>query len=321
MTSDRSARRATLLVCVAYCWWGCSALFWRELASVELVDQLSFRVVTGAAYLGLLWVVRRRNPLRHLTFAHVRFGLFAAACICINWVVFLWALNNDQAVEASLGYFLMPLFAVGLGVWLLGERPRPPQLVALGLAAIGIAWSLVVLGSIPWVALSLGASFALYGWARKHGPWQAVDGLTFEMVVLAPFLLVLVSWRISTGTNVVGDAADGSLWVLVALVCTGLATIVPLLLFASAARQVPLTVVGLLQYINPTLQFLVGWQIFGESVDSGRLLGFSWIWLALALVVADELRSQRPVDGRSSGSDQGLVGPRERSASEEPAVG
>ena len=320
MTQVTSTKRAVLLVCLAYCWWGMSALFWREFASLAPVDQLSFRVSGGFAYLSLVWMFRKRNPFRSLTAAHWRFGLFAAANIGINWVVFLWAISNERAVEASLGYFLMPLFAVGLGVVLLGERPRQLQKIALGFAVVGIIWTFAALGSVPWVSLSLGSSFALYGWARKKGPWQAVDGLTFETMLLAPFLLVVLGWRGFSGINIIGDAADGSLWVMALIPLSGLVTIVPLLLFAYSAKHVSLTVIGLLQYINPTLQFLVGWRIFGEEVSRGRFIAFAWIWLALVLVVVDELRSQSPVDGGEAGGGKGGVGGRKRLASEEPAV-
>lgn len=289
-------RRATVLVCLAYTWWGCSAIFWRELGSVAPVDQLSFRVITGFAYLALVWVGRRHNPMVALTREHFVYGFAACGLIAANWIVFLWAVDNGRAVEAALGYFLMPLFAVALGVGLLGERLRVLQRVALGLAVVGIVWTLVAVGSVPWVSLILGATFALYGWTRKQGPWNAVDGLTFETMVLVPFLLPLLIWR---GVGEAAVAGDGNVSTFLLIAATGLVTVVPLLLFASAARQVSLTVVGLLQYINPTLQFLVGWQLFGESVGTARLLGFGWIWAALGLVVVDEVTSKRPVDGRA----------------------
>lgn len=320
MTANISTRRATLFVCLAYCWWGCSALFWRELASVAPLDQLSFRVIMAFAYLALVWVYRRRNPFQQLTAAHWKYGIVAALSIGTNWAVFLWAISNGQAVEASLGYFLMPLFAVALGVGLLGEKLRPLQLVALVLASVGIVWTLVVLGGIPWVSISLGITFALYGFARKQGPWQAVDGLTFETLLMLPVFIALLGWRGFSGMSIFGGAADGSLWVAGLILATGLVTIVPLLLFAAAAKRVSLSLVGLLQYINPTLQFLVGWRIFGEDVSAGRLIGFGWIWAALGLVVVDQLSSKRPVDGGTASSDEGVVGLREGLGAEKPTV-
>jgi chloramphenicol-sensitive protein RarD len=256
--------------------------------------------------------------MRNLTRRHLAFGVTASLLIATNWIVFLWAVDNGQAVEAALGYFLMPLISVGLGVGLLGERLRPLQGWALGLAGIGIVWTFVVIGSVPWVALVIGSSFAVYGWARKQGSFQAVGGLTFETMILAPVLLGVLVWR---GSGVVAVTGDGDLTTLVFLAATGVVTVVPLLLFAAATKSVSLTSIGLLQYINPTLQFLVGWQIFGESVSNGRLLGFAWIWAALGLVVVDQFRSKRPVDGGVPRSDEGLVGLGERLATEEPPVG
>jgi len=292
-----SSRRAIVLVSFAYMWWGGSAIFWRELGSVAPVDQFSFRVLTGFAYLALVWAFRRHNPLGSLTKAHLAYGVAAGALIAVNWIVFLWAVDNGRAVEASLGYFLMPLFSVALGVGLLGEQLRPLQKNALGLATVGIVWTFVAVGTIPWVALALGGSFALYGWARKQGPWDAVNGLTFETMLLVPFLLPLLAWR---GAGDVAITGDGDLTTFLLIAATGLVTIIPLLLFASAAKQVPLTTIGLLQYINPVLQFIVGWQVLGEPVTLSRLLGFAWIWAALALVVIDELSSKRPVHRSAS---------------------
>ena len=285
------------MVVIAYMWWGLSALFWRELGSVAPLDQLGFRVGFGAFFL-LLWAALNRiAPVSGVTSRHIGYGVFSALMIATNWAVFLWAIANGQAVEAALGYFLMPLFSVALGVVLLGERPTTDQKIALGLGTIGLVWTLAVLGSIPWVALALGGTFAAYGWARKVGPWEAVNGLTFETMLVAPIVVGIVLWRAGTGVEVTGD---GELLTMVLIVTTGLITIVPLLLFASAARQVPLTTVGLLQYINPTLQFLVGWQIFGEDVPAGRLIGFAWIWVALGFVVRSELRAAK---ARSASAD------------------
>ncbi len=301
-------RKALVLVAAAYVWWGCSAIFWRALDSVAPTDQLSFRVVLGLLYLVVYALVASKRPLASLTPQHWKYGAIAAAMIALNWIVFLWAVANDQAVEAALGYFLMPLFAVALGVLALGERLTTDQRIALLLATIGMVWTFVDVGSPPWVSLALGMSFAVYGWARKVGPWAAVDGLTFEMTLVAPVLLVVLAVRAANGVSVAGDASSLTIALLAA---TGAVTVIPLLLFAAATKRASLTAVGLLQYINPTLQFLVGWHVFGESVSSGRLLGFAWIWAALALVVRSELRngsrSERPVDGLEPGGAKGVI--------------
>ncbi len=309
------SRKATLLVAAAYCWWGFSPVFWRELDSVAPLDQLSWRVALGLAYLAAVWIWRRSNPLGGLTRRHVTYGTFAALMIAANWGAFLWAVDNDQTNEAALGYFLMPLLAVALGVWLLGERLRPLQTVALVFGAIGMLWTLTVVGSVPWVACVLGVSFSLYGFAKKQGPWEVVDGLTFEMLVIAPVFILFLSVR-GLGESHTIDG-DGSLATIALIALTGLVTVVPLLLFAAAAKKVSLTVVGLLQYLNPVLQFLVGWQLFGEDVSPGRLFGFAWIWAALACVAADEVRSKRPVDGSEPSGGQRIVRSRKGPAAKE----
>lgn len=285
-----NSRRSVLFVVIAYVWWGLSAIFWRALDSVAPLDQLAFRASFGALFL-LVWAAFRRiHPFAGLTPRHVRFGVFSAVMIVANWAVFLWAVANDQAVEAALGYFLMPLMSVAIGVLALGERPTVDQRIALGLGTVGLIWTFVVIGSVPWLALAVGSTFAAYGWARKVGPWNSVEGLTLEMSLVAPIVVVVLLWRGVDGVSVAGDA---SIATLVLIVATGVITIVPLLLFASATRHVSLTAIGLLQYINPTLQFLVGWQLFGEPVPFGRLLGFAWIWAALVFVVRSELRAVR----------------------------
>ena len=285
-----NSRRAVASVCVAYIWWGLSAIFWRALDTVAPIDQLGYRVGFGALFL-LIWAtVKRTRPFTGLTPRHLKFGVFSAAMIATNWSVFLWAIDNDQAVEAALGYFLMPLISVAIGVLALGERLTTDQKVALGLGSVGLVWTFVVIGTIPWVALALGVTFALYGWGRKVGPWNTVDGLTFETSLVTPVVVGIVAWRGVGGEEIMGD---GSLTTLLLIVAAGLITIIPLLLFASAARQVSLTVIGLLQYINPSLQFLVGWQLFGEAVPMGRFLGFLWIWVALGFVIRSEVRAAR----------------------------
>ena len=280
--------RPTLFALGAYCWWGLSAIFWRELQSVAPGDQLGWRVASSAVLLGVYAMVRRHRTAAGATRRELGLGLLAAVLIGANWGVFLWAVSNEQAVEASLGYFLMPLFSAGLGVAFLAEKLRPPQIVALGLAALGGLWLFGVQGELPWVALALAGTFAVYGLVKKNTSWSATEGLTVEAWLLAPVALLFLVGRSATGTGVVGD---GDLRTIALLAGTGIMTTVPLVLFAAAAKKVSLVVIGLLQYLNPTLQFLVGWLAFGESVDTERVAGFSLVWIALAVIVVDELRS------------------------------
>lgn len=344
--------RAIGQVSFAYVWWGASAIFWNALGSVAPVDQLSFRIATAFFYLlvgasifrtkllasGVELSLFSGSGLRgHLTARHLGYGVGAALSIGSNWALFLWAVSNGQAVEAAFGYFLMPIMSVALGVGLLGERLRSLHVGALALSTVGIIWSVVALGRLPWIALLVGATFALYALLKKQGPWDSVSGLTFETGILAPIAIGVLIVRALTGQGITGDATVGTL-VLIAL--TGVVTVIPLLAFASASRRVPLTVVGLLQYINPTLQFLVGWQVLGESVSGSRLAGFAWVWVALTLIVIDELGSarrgaskrygdaskrrvdalERPVDGRAARGAERLIRPREGLATKKAPV-
>ena len=350
--TDRDSGRAIGQVSFAYVWWGASAIFWNELGSVAPIDQLSFRVVTAFFYLMVGATIFGRHlaangvelslfngaGLRsHLTSRHLLYGIGAALSIGANWAVFLWAISIGQSVEAAFGYFLMPIMSVALGVGLLGEKLRRLQVGALALSTVGIVWSVVALGRLPWIAILVAATFAIYGLLRKQGPWDSVSGLTFETGLLAPVAAVALVWRSFAGEGITGDATIAT-FALIAL--TGVVTAVPLLAFASASRRVPLSVIGLLQYINPTLQFLVGWQVLGESVSGARLAGFAWVWVALVLIVIDEFGSarrdaskrrvdaskrrvdalKRPVDGGAVSSAQRVVGSREGFAPKEASV-
>lgn len=327
-----SDNRALGQVSLAYVWWGGSAIFWNELGSVAPVDQLAWRVTTAFFYLavgGFLLrdrfeaaavpasLFRRGGFSAHLTRSHLTYGVGAALMIVMNWGLFLWSIDNGQAVEAALGYFLMPIISVALGVGLLGERLSKLQIAALILSIVGIVWTIVVVGRLPIVAILVGLTFALYGLLRKQGPWDSLSGLTFETGFLLPVLLAVLVIRGFSGESIAGD---GTAWTIVLIFLTGVVTMVPLIAFASASKRVSLSVIGLLQYINPTLQFIVGWRVLGETVEASRLVGFAWIWLALALIVVDELVSKRPVDGVRSALDEGVVDLGERLAPEKAAV-
>ena len=283
-------KRSTGLAIAAYVFWGLVPIFWRQLESVGTPDLLGWRVCAGLLVMALVWAFRRTNPFAGFTWRHAQFGLVSAGLIGVNWAAFLWSVSVGQVVEASLGYFLMPIVSIGLGVLFLRERPNPVQLAAIAFATVGLAQIFVVFGSVPWVSLILAVSFGAYGMVRKLSPLAALEGLTVELAVLAPVGALFLGLRANGQTDVVGDGAPETLLLLAG---SGIVTVVPLLLFVAAARSVSLTLLGLLAYLNPVLQFLVGWQVFGESVSAGKLVGFVWIWIALAVVVAEQVRSHR----------------------------
>lgn len=219
---------------------------------------------------------------RHLLMA-------AAALVTANWGTYIWAVNNGYVVESSLGYFINPLVSVALGVLVLGETLRPAQRVAVAVAAVAVAVLTVSYGRPPWIALILAFSFGLYGLVRKQANVPAVPALTVETAFQTPFALLYLVFLTVSGTLVFGQQMDESLMLMTA----GIATTVPLLLFGAAAIRLPLVAIGLLQYLAPILQFLLGVTYFGEHMPPARWAGFILVWTALAIFTLDIVRSSR----------------------------
>jgi chloramphenicol-sensitive protein RarD len=215
----------------------------------------------------------------------------SALLLSANWMTYIWAVSNDHVVDASLGYFITPLVNVALGFFLLGERPRRVQWIALAIAAAGVVWLTASAGRLPWIGLVLGLSFGAYGLLRKVASLGAFEGLTLETMILAPAALVgMAFWWGSSPTSFPGPDAATNAWLL----GLGPATTLPLVLFAVAARRLPMTTLGLLQYLSPTIQFLLGIWLFQEPFSGARLVGFVLIWVALALYTLDSWRRRSP---------------------------
>lgn len=291
---DAPERRGLWFGLGAYGAWGLLPLYWK-LVDPGPVTTTALRVVVGLATL----VVVRRSlamPLAARSWAVVRRHALAAALIGGNWSVYVYGITTDQVLETSLGYFLNPLLSVLIGVVVLGERLRPRAWVAVALAAVGVAYLTWSAGRLPWVALALAGTFALYGLLRKTSPLESFDGLVVELGLLAPVatgFLATLAWR--------GDLDAGDTTSTIALAFVGIVTVVPLLLFAAAARRLPLWTVGFLQYVAPTLQFFLGAVVFDEPLDGRRLLGFAVIWAGLAVFTADTLSGSRRTRVRPSG--------------------
>ena len=277
----------------AYVLWGLSPIFWR-LGQGSSVDILTFRVLSTFLLLAAIQIVRDRATAARTALAVPgvkRAMLVSAVLLSSNWLGFIWAVNSDRVLEASLGYFLNPLVSVILGVTVLGEHLRGGQWAAVVIAATGVAWLSADLGSLPWISLFLAVTFALYGLIRKTAPVESLDGLSIEVAVMVPIGIVamVVLTAVGDGVHAV-DGAPGWIWVVGA----GLMTSTPLLLFAFAARQIPLWTVGVLQYITPTLQFLLGVRAYDEDWSGGQVAGYSIIWFGLIVFAAEGVaRAQR----------------------------
>jgi len=261
---------------------------------VPPLQILAHRMLWSLLFLVIVLTVRRQWAWLRIVRQPRVFGSFVASAILLslNWLIYIWAVNNGHVIEASLGYFITPLVNIMFGMVLLKERLRRTQWLALGVAALGVAWLTWQAGTVPWIALALAATFGGYGLLRKTAALGALEGLSFETMVLFPVAAGYVAWLSAHGQNAFFNTPSDTTRLL--LVAAGPITAIPLLLFASGARRIPLSVVGLLQYLAPTLQFLLGVWLFHEAFTPDRLVGFVLIWLALALFAAEGLLNRPP---------------------------
>lgn len=287
LLSDRT--RGPLTAALAYILWGLFPLFLKQLSHVNALEVVAHRSFWALVFmLALLAVLKRFAWLREALRQPRVIGVFVASALLLstNWLVYVWAVSRGRVIETSLGYFINPLVNVVLGYLVLHERPRPLQWAAIGLAACGVLWLTLAAGSLPWIALTLAASFGLYGLLRKTAPLGAMEGLTLETLVMAPLTLALLAWFLARGD---GAFANGDPVTTLWLVLAGPFTAIPLLLFAAGARRVTLATLGLLQYLGPTIAFLLGVFMFHEPFDPGRGIGFALIWAALLVYSGESL--------------------------------
>lgn len=286
-------RKGILHAVCAFGAWGLLPIYWRLLRHIPAPQLLGHRILWSFLMLVVMMAASRglRSLVREARSPRVLWAYaIAALLIGANWLTFVWAVNSGFIVEVSLGYFINPLFNVLLGVVFLRERPRPGQWMALSLAAIGVAYLAVVYGSLPWIALVLAGTFGLYGLAKKTAPLDTLRGLTLETALLAIPALALLAWYHNAG---VGAFTLDDIGTDLLLIGTAFATAVPLLFFASAARSIPLTLLGMLQYIAPTMQFLLGVVVYGEAFSTRQFVGFSIVWAALILLAIEGVAASR----------------------------
>lgn len=277
-----------LSAALAYVIWGLFPLYFHQLRDVNALEVVLHRSLWSLLFmLALLALKHRWQALTQALRQPRTLAVFAASALLLsgNWLIYVWAVHSHRVIEASLGYFINPLFNVLLGVLVLHERPRPVQWLALGLAALGVIGMAWVSGAAPWVSLALALTFGLYGLLKKLAPLGAQDGLALETLILAPLVVPALAWLASHGGDTAHATPTTWLWLLAA----GPLTAVPLLLFAYGAQRITLSTLGLLQYLGPTLQFAIGLWVFHEPMQPARLAGFGVIWLALLVYSGESL--------------------------------
>ncbi|NHZ34707.1 EamA family transporter RarD [Massilia rubra] len=283
-------RTGILSAALAFLCWGLFPLYFHAIKEVPPAQIMGHRVLWSLLFLVIVLTIRQQwkwlGELRRQPRVVASFAL-SALLLSLNWLLYIWAVNSGHVIEASLGYFINPLFNVMLGFLILKERLRVVQWLAIALATCGVLWLTWQAGRMPWIALALAASFGGYGLLRKTASLGALEGLSFETMLLFPFALGFVIWLTMTGDNAfLNTPSNTTRWLLIA---SGPITAIPLLLFASGARKIPLSVLGLLQYIGPTIQLSLGIFLFHEAFTQERMIGFAIIWSALALYAAEGL--------------------------------
>ena len=277
----------------AYTLWGVLPMYWKMLHQVPATQVIGNRIVWSFLLLvGVLLFTHQWTIFRSAAASSRIVGIYSIAGILltINWLVYVWGVNSGFIIETSLGYFINPLISVLLGVLVLRERLRITQWIPIGIAAAGVVYLTAAYGRLPWIALTLAISFGVYGLVKKLAPLGSVYGLTLETGIVFP---VALAYLLFVGLRGSGAFLQEGPQITLLLICAGPVTTIPLLLFASAAKEIPLAIVGLLQYIAPTLQFLIGVFIYKEPFDRSLLVGFIIIWIALILFWVENYLSHR----------------------------
>lgn len=284
--------RGALAAATGYLAWGLFPIYWKQLGGIDALELIAHRHIWSLVFVALVisagggWgelsaALRSRRALGW----HLASGLL----LTVNWLVFVWGVNHGFVLEASLGYFLVPLVNVVLGRFLLREHLRRMQWLAIACAALGVALLLVRVGRFPWIALSLAATFGTYGLLRKQSPLGPVTGLGLETLLLAPLAIGFLFWQNTAGVGALGRVGGGTHALLLS---AGVVTAVPLLLFSYGARRIRFSTLGLLQYITPTVQFAIGVWLYREPFSADRASAFGLIWCGLILYTVDNLWHQ-----------------------------
>lgn len=283
-------RKGIIYAAACYSAWGLFPIYFKALQNIPSIEILLHRMVWALVFLLLVLSVRKQWAWLDDVFRQPKLlAGFAASAVLLsaNWFLYIWAINSDRIVDASLGYFMTPLVNVFLGFVLLKERLRTVQWLAITCAGLGVLWLSVQTGHPPWIALILASTFGMYGLLRKTAALGALEGLSLETMILFPFALAYLGYLALHGQSVFLQATTST---QILLLAAGPITAVPLLMFAAAARRIPLATLGLMQYISPTIQLLIGVWLYHEQFSQERLLGFLGIWSGLLIYSVDSLR-------------------------------
>jgi len=294
-TATDETRRGSAYVLGAYLLWGLFPLYFDALRPAGALEILAHRIVWTMVFCTFILLIRKdlawlRPALRN---RRLMLGMTAAAVlIASNWGFYVYAVISGQTTEASLGYFLNPIVTVALGVVVLGEHLRRPQLIAVVIGALAFVFLTIATGSLPWIALVLAFSFGLYGLVKKKVgvSLTAMRGLALETAIIAPVAAGIIAWTLHNGTSTFGSVSTGHTLLLLS---NGVVTAIPLLLFAAAARRVPLVTIGLIQFVTPVIQLLVALYVLEEHMSGERWIGFAIVWVALIILSIDMLRRRR----------------------------
>jgi len=292
-TASDTTRTGLLFALGAYGLWGFLPAYYKITDAIPADVIVAHRIFWSVVAVGLfLWVRGRLGEIRAILADRKSVALLmcSATLICVNWLVFIYAIIDNKVLDVSLGYFINPLVSILIGLVVLKEKLRPLQWLAVGIAAMAVAVRAAGYGGLPWVSLVLAFSFAGYGYIRKITPVKATPGLWVETALLLPFALAFLVWTGSKGDEITYLGAPD---LLAFLIGTGIVTALPLVFFSAAARRLPLFIIGLMQYMAPSMHFLMAVFLWGEPVDFGVLATFLMIWLALAVFSYDSLRHWR----------------------------
>ncbi|MBD3945594.1 EamA family transporter RarD [Nocardioides ganghwensis] len=287
------SRRGLIFGASAYTLWGTFPLYWTLLEPGGAIEILAHRIVWSVLTMAVILVLARRvHHFRALVRDRRRLLLIgcAAVVITVNWGGYIWGVNNGRVVETSLGYFINPLVTVLMGVLVLGERLRRLQWIAMAIAFVAVVVLTVDYGRPPWVALVLAFSFGTYGLLKKQAGVGAVESITLETMVIAPFAAAYIGWLVAAGQSNFGTHGLGH---ALLLTTTGIITAVPLMLFGAAAIRVSMVSLGLLQYLAPTIQFALGLLVFREDMPASRWIGFGLVWVALVIFTVEAVNHRR----------------------------